>query len=91
MREVQYENMYKMLGRTIIDRYNNTIVHESEDEQSDVLDISRGDTMLWHQILRDIGEKGLKSLQGKGIVEGMSNSNLDLTSMTIAYMASRIV
>ena len=32
-------------------------------------------TMSWHQILGHIGEKGLKSLQGKGMVEGMSNCN----------------
>ena len=33
--------------------------------------------MLWHQRLGHIGEKGLQSLQGKGMVEGMSNGNLD--------------
>ena len=31
--------------------------------------------MLWHQRLGHIGEKGLQSLQGKGVVEGMSNCN----------------
>ena len=34
--------------------------------------------MLWHQRLEHIGEKGIQSLQGKGMVEGMSNCNLDL-------------
>ena len=33
--------------------------------------------MLWHQRLGHIGEKGLQSLQGKGMVEGMSNCNSD--------------
>ena len=33
--------------------------------------------MLWHQRLGHIGDKGLQSLQGKGMVEGMSNYNLD--------------
>ena len=33
--------------------------------------------MLWHQILGHSGEKVLQSLQGKGMVEGMSNYNLD--------------
>ena len=32
--------------------------------------------MLWNQILRHIGEKVLQSLQGKGMVEGISNYNL---------------
>ena len=34
--------------------------------------------MLWHQRLGHIGEKGLQSLQGKGMVAGMSNCNSDL-------------
>ena len=34
--------------------------------------------MLWHWILRHIGEKGLQALQGKCMVEGMSNCRLDL-------------
>jgi hypothetical protein len=33
--------------------------------------------MKWHQILRHIREKGLRLLQGKGMVEGMSNCSLD--------------
>jgi hypothetical protein len=33
--------------------------------------------MLWHQRLGHIGEKGLRLLHGKGMVEGMSNFSLD--------------
>jgi hypothetical protein len=33
--------------------------------------------MLWHQRLGHIGEKGLRTLHGKGMVEGMSNCTLD--------------
>ena len=61
------------MGRTIIDGCNNTIVPKSKNEESKVPDISGGDTMLWHQRLGHIGEKGLQSLQGKG----MSNCNSD--------------
>ena len=39
--------------------------------------VSGEKTMLWHQRLRHIGEKGLQILHGKGMVEGMSNSSLD--------------
>ena len=39
--------------------------------------ISRERTILWHQRLRHIGEKGLQILHGKGMVEGMSNNSLD--------------
>jgi transposase InsO family protein len=34
-------------------------------------------TMLWHQRLGHIGEKGLRTLHGKGMVGGMSNCTLD--------------
>jgi hypothetical protein len=34
-------------------------------------------TMLWHQILGHIGEKGLRTLHGKGMVESMFNCSLD--------------
>jgi hypothetical protein len=33
--------------------------------------------MLWHQRLGHIGEKGLRTLHGKGMVEGISNCTLD--------------
>lgn len=39
--------------------------------------VSREKTMLWHQRLGHIGEKGLQILHGKGMVDGMSNSSLD--------------
>ena len=72
MRGVQYGTLYKLLGRFVIDGCTNTIVPESKNEESKVPGISGGDTMLWHQGLGHIGEKGLQSLQGKGMVEGMS-------------------
>ena len=72
MRGVCCATFYKSLGRTIIDGCNNSIVLESK-----VPNVSGGDTMLWHQRLGHIGEKGLQSLQGKDMVEGMSNCNLD--------------
>ena len=41
------------------------------------LAVSREKTMLWHQRLGHIGEKGLRILHGNGMVEGMYNSSLD--------------
>jgi len=32
--------------------------------------------MLWHRILRHIGDKGLQALHGKGMVEGVSDRTL---------------
>ena len=34
-------------------------------------------TMLWHQILGHIGDKGLQILHGNSMVEGMYNFSLD--------------
>ena len=52
--------------------------------------VSGEKTMLWHQRLGHIGENGLRILHGKSMVEGMSNSSLDLISMKNLYMGSRI-
>ena len=41
------------------------------------LAVSGEKTMLWHQRLGHIGEKGLHILHGNGMVEGMSNSSMD--------------
>ena len=41
------------------------------------LTASGGKTMLWHQIMGHIGEKGLRALQGKGMVKGMTDCTLD--------------
>ena len=68
MRWVRCGTLYKLLGRTIIDGCNNIIVPESKNEEIKVANVSGGNTMLWHQRLGHIGEKGLQSLQGKGMV-----------------------
>ena len=59
MRGVQNGTLYKMLGRTIIHGCNKTIVHKSKNEEVKVPKVSGGDTMLWHQRLGHIGEKGM--------------------------------
>ena len=41
------------------------------------LAVSGEKTMLWHQSLGHIGEKGLQILYRNGMVEGMSNFSLD--------------
>ena len=59
---------------TIIDGCNSFVILESRAEN---LVVSGEKTMLWHQRLERIGEKGLRILHGKGMVKGMSNSSLD--------------
>ena len=43
----------------------------------EILAVSGEKTMLWHQRLGHIGEKGLQILHGNGMVEVMSNSSMD--------------
>ena len=71
MRGFQYGTLYKLLGETVIDECNNTVVPESSNEENNVLEVSGEEAMMWHQRLGHIGEKGLQSLQGKSMVEGM--------------------
>uniref|UniRef100_UPI0028E60ACB GAG-pre-integrase domain-containing protein n=1 Tax=Bradyrhizobium cosmicum TaxID=1404864 RepID=UPI0028E60ACB len=61
--------MYKLQGSIIVDGCNSSVVLESGAEN---LVVSREKTMLWHQRLGHIGEKGLQILHGKGMLEGMS-------------------
>eukprot|EP00253_Pinus_taeda_P035675 PITA_35675 len=74
VRGVRIGTLYKLQGRIVIDGYNSFVVFESGAEN---LVVSGEKTMLWHQRLIHIGEKGLRILHGKGMVEGMSNSSLD--------------
>ena len=74
MHGVWIETLYKLQGNTIIDGCNSSVVPESGAES---LAVSGENTMLWHQRLGHIGEKGLQILHGNGMVEGISNSSLD--------------
>eukprot|EP00253_Pinus_taeda_P005186 PITA_05186 len=74
MRGVRIGTLYTLQGSTVIDGCNNSMVPESGAEN---LVVSREKTMLWRHRLGHIGEKGLRILHGKGMVEGMSNSSLD--------------
>ena len=71
MRGFFYGTLYKLLGRTIIDECNSFVVLEEGGKDDRTLTTSRGKTILWH-----IGEKGLRALQGNGMVEGMTDCTL---------------
>ena len=90
MRGVQYGTLYKVLGKTIIDECNNTIVPKSINEENNVPDVSGGEAMLWHQRLGHIGEKGLQSLQGKSMLKVCQNVILISISVSIVYMENII-
>ena len=74
MRGVWIGTLYKLQGSTIVGGCNSSVVLESGVEN---LVVSQEKTMLWHQRLGNIGEKGLRILHGKGIIEGMRNISLE--------------
>jgi hypothetical protein len=77
LRVVQIGTLYKLLGVTISDGCNNSIVLYMGVEEGKNSTFFGEETMLWHQRLGHIGEKGFHVLHGKGMVEGMSNFSLD--------------
>src|SRR6202043_3594047 len=66
--------LYKRQDSIVVDGCNSSVVPESGAEN---LVVSGEKTMLWHQRLGYIREKGLRILHDKSMVEGMSNSSLD--------------
>eukprot|EP00253_Pinus_taeda_P017108 PITA_17108 len=88
MRGVRIGTLYKLQGSTVVDGCNSSMVPENGAEN---LVVSGEKTMLWHQRVGHIGEKGLRILHGKGMVEGMSNSSLDFDFCENCDMGSRIV
>jgi hypothetical protein len=76
MRGVHCGTLYKLLGSTYTNGCNSYVVLEKKNEGEKTNTIPEKKTMLWHQRLGHIGEKGLQTLHGKGMVEGMSNCTL---------------
>jgi hypothetical protein len=77
LRGVLFGTLYKLQGITISDGCNSSIVPDIGFEEEITPTVSGEKVMLWHQRLGHIGEKGLRLLHGKGMVEGMSNFSLD--------------
>jgi hypothetical protein len=77
MRGVWCGTLYKLLGSTYTNGCNNFFVLEQTNKEYKTNTIPEKKTVLWHQRLGNIGEKGLRTLHGKGMVEGMSNCTLD--------------
>ena len=64
MRGVSIGTMYNILRRIDIDKCVNVVCHESNIISSCLVDF----TMLWHQWMGHIGEKGLHTMHSEGIV-----------------------
>jgi transposase InsO family protein len=77
MRGVRCGTLYKLLGGTYTNGCNSSVVLKQTNKEDKTNTVLGNKTMLWHQRLGHIGEKGLRTLHGKGMVEGMSNCTLD--------------
>jgi hypothetical protein len=77
LKEFQFGTLYKLQGSTISDGCNNSSVPDIGFEEETNPTVSGEKVMLWNQRLGHIGEKGLRLLHDKGMVEGMSNCSLD--------------
>jgi hypothetical protein len=77
LKGVQFGTLYKLQGSTISDGCNSSSVPHIGVEEERTPTISREKVMLWHQRLGHIGEKGIRLLHSKGMVEGMSNFSLN--------------
>ena len=77
LKGVRFGDLYKLKVSTISDGCNSSIVPDIGVEEERTPTASREKYMLWNQRLGNIGEKGLRLLHGKGMVEGMSNCSLD--------------
>ena len=86
MRGVRYGTLYKLLGKMIIDECNNSVMLEEGGKDEKTLTALGRKTILWHQRLGHIREKGLQALQGKGMVEGMFDFTLDFDFVNIVHM-----
>lgn len=76
-RGVYIGTLYKLQVSTISDIYNIFIVGEDNNETKRTPSSPIEKTMLWHQRMGHIGEKGLRVRKSKGMIEGISNFSLD--------------
>jgi hypothetical protein len=90
MRGFRCGTLYKFLGSTYTNGCNSSIVPKKKNEGDKINIVPEKKTMLWHQRLGHIVEKGLRTLHGKGMVEGMANCTWILISVNITYMVNII-
>ena len=74
MRGVQTRTLYNLLGRINTNVCTNAIFHKYDSIYSCLVDF----TMLWHQWMGDIGEKGLLSMKNKGMVKCIPDFSLEI-------------
>jgi hypothetical protein len=90
MRGVRCGTLYKLLGRTYTNGCNSSVVLEQTNKEDKTNIVPEKKTMLWHQRLGHIGEKGLRTLHGKACLKVCLIALWILISMNIAYMVNKI-
>jgi len=76
-RGVHIGTLYKLEASTVSARYNNFVIGEDSSEIKRTPSSPIEKTMLWHQRMGHIGDKGLRVMKSKGMLEGISNCSLD--------------
>ena len=66
-------NFVQVAGKQYTNGFNSSVVLEQTNIEYKTNIVPEKKTMMWHQRLGHIGEKGLQTLHGKGMIEGMSN------------------
>jgi len=72
MRGVLYGTLYKLLELNYTNGCNSYVVPKKINKEDKENIVPGKKTILWHQRLGNIGERGLRTLHGKGMVKGMS-------------------
>jgi hypothetical protein len=103
MKGVQIGTLYKLLGNVDSTGCNNIVVPEvdsnfdsthstqAESIQTDSTSLRQVDpTMLWHERMGHIGEKGLRAMHNKGMVEDFPECNLEVNFVNIVYMENKV-
>jgi hypothetical protein len=90
MRGVRCGTLYKLLGSTYTNGCNSSVVPEQRNKEDKTNIVPGKKTMLWHQRLGHIGEKGLRTLHVKVWLKVCLIALWILISVNIAYMVNRI-
>ena len=67
-RGVRIGTLYKLEASIVSEGYNSCIVGEDSSETKRTLSLSIEKSMLWHQRMGHIGEKGLRFMKSKGMI-----------------------
>ena len=90
LKGVHFGTLYKLQRKTITNGCNSSIFPDIGVEEERTPTVSGEKVMLWHQILGHIGEKGLRLLHGKGMVQVCLTALWILIYVNIVYMGRKV-